>query len=55
MGTTTGQAPSGTASSNFNAGGVSAGANSTQNPSGNSLINTSPSGSTLGPTSPSGR
>jgi hypothetical protein len=54
-GTTTGQAPSGTAYPNLNAGGTAAGANSTQNPSGNGLLNSSPSGATIGPTSPSGR
>ena len=42
-------------SANIDAGGITAAANSTLNPSGNSFINTSPSGSTLGPTSPGGR
>lgn len=39
-------APTGTSLGN-NAGSITAGATSFQNPSGNSLINTSPSGSTL--------
>ncbi len=48
-------APSTTIAGSENAGGITAGANSALNPSGNSFINTSPSGSTLGPTSLSGR
>ena len=53
-GTSPGTTGLGAGNPNYNAGGSAAGANSSLNPSGNSLMNPSPSGSTLAP-SPTGR